>query len=144
MAGLYENITDLKNEQNLTFLYRTPQYEMEPLNPTIIADRYSKIFGIDREKAMDMAIITRGYSFAYLHLVSMSGKKKDVMPVSELLELTRQKKNEFSQYRERLRDKGLIDISERGLIKFVLPRFDKFVENEMVKTISTIFERCYV
>ena len=66
------------------------------------------------------------------HLVSMSGKKKDVMPVSELLKLTRQK-NEFSQYRERLRDKGLIDISERGLIKFVLPGFDKFVENEMVK-----------
>ena len=53
--------------------------------------------------------------------------KKDVMPVSELLELTRQKKNEFSQYRERLRDKGLIDISERGLLKFVLPRFDKFI-----------------
>ena len=44
MAGLYENISDLKNEKNLTFLYRTPQYEMEPLNLTLIADRYSNLF----------------------------------------------------------------------------------------------------
>lgn len=38
---------------------------MEPLNLTLIADRYSKLFGIDREKAMDMDIITKGYPFAY-------------------------------------------------------------------------------
>ena len=57
--------------------------------------------------------------------------KKDVMPVSELLELTKQKKNEFSQYRERLRDKGLIDVSGRGMIKLTLPRFDVFVKNEL-------------
>ncbi len=53
--------------------------------------------------------------------------KKDVMPVSELIELTKQKKNEFSQYRERLKEKGLIDVSSRGMIKFTLPRFDVFV-----------------
>lgn len=171
MAGLYENISDLKNEKNLTFLYRTPQYEMEPLNLTLIADRYSKVFGIEKEKAMDMAIITKGYPFAYQamgkyvwddehHEVndSVLGKfdealshyvykkmwselsekdkwfmsfivKKDVTPVSELLEETKQKKNEFSQYRERLRDKGLIDVSDRGLIKLKLPRFDVFVKN---------------
>lgn len=173
MAGLYENINDLKNEKNLTFLYRTPQYEMEPLNLTLIADRYSKVFGIEKEKAMDMAIITKGYPFAYQamgkyvwddekHEVndSVLGKfdealshyvykkmwselsekdkwfmsfivKKDVTPVSELLEETKQKKNEFSQYRERLRDKGLIDVSDRGVIKLKLPRFDVFVENQL-------------
>ena len=38
---------------------------MEPLNLTLIADRYSRVFAIDREKAMDMAIITKGYPFAY-------------------------------------------------------------------------------
>lgn len=172
MAGLYENISDLKNEKNLTFLYRTPQYEMEPLNLTLIADRYAKLFGIDREKAMDMAIVTKGYPFAYQamgkyvwdeenhevteevlvkfdealsHYVykkmwsELSEKdkwfmsyivKKDVMPVAELLEMTKQKKNEFSQYRERLRDKGFIDVSERGVIKLKLPRFDVFVQNE--------------
>lgn len=175
MAGLYENISNLKNEKNLTFLYRTPQYEMEPLNLTLIASRYSKLFGIKREAAMDMAIITKGYPFAYQamgkyvweeanhevtdmvlakfdealsHYVykkmwsELSEKdrwfmsfivKKDVMPVSELLELTKQKKNEFSQYRERLRDKGLIDVSGRGIIKLRLPRFDVFVKNEYSK-----------
>ena len=30
MAGLYENIHDLEDVENLTFLYRTPKYEMEP------------------------------------------------------------------------------------------------------------------
>ena len=146
---------------------------MEPLNLTLIAAKYSKVFGIDREKAMDMALITKGYPFAYQALgkyiweeknheltesvlikfdealsyyvykkmwseLSEKDKwfmsfivKKDVMPVSELLELTKQKKNEFSQYRERLRDKGLIDVSGRGIIKLTLPRFDVFVKNEL-------------
>lgn len=55
------------------------------------------------------------------------------MPVSELLEVTGQKKNEFSQYRERLKNKGLIDVSDRGVIKLTLPRFDVFVEREYGK-----------
>ncbi len=172
MAGLYENISDLKNEKNLTFLYRTPQYEMEPLNLTLIADRYSNLFGIEREKAMEMAIITKGYPFAYQamgkyvweeekheitetvltkfdealsHYVykkiwsELSEKdkwfmsfivQKEAMPVAELLDITKQKKNEFSQYRKRLRDKGLIDVSDRGIIKLKLPRFDAFVRKE--------------
>ena len=174
MAGLYENISDLKNEKSLTFLYRTPQYEMEPLNLTLIADRYSKVFGIEKEKAMDMAIITKGYPFAYQALgkyvweekkhevtdevlikfdealshyvykkiwseLSEKDKwfmsfivQKDIMPVSELLEISKQKKNEFSQYRERLQEKGLIDVSERGLIKLKLPRLNAFVANQMI------------
>ena len=173
MAGLYDNISYLRNAKTMTFLYRTPQYEMEPLNLTLIADRYSKLFGIDREKAMDMAVVTKGYPFAYQamgkyvweeekheltetvlikfdealrHYVykkmwsELSDKdkwymsyivQKDEMPVAELLEITKQKKNEFSQYRERLRDKGIIDVSERGVIKLKLPRFDAFVKNEI-------------
>lgn len=170
MAGLYENIHDLKNEQNLTFLYRTPTYEMEPLNLTLIAERYAAVLGISRDKAMDMAITTKGYPLAYQalgkyvwendahemntevlerfdealsHYVykkiwsELSSKdkwymtyivKKDNMPVSELLELTKQKKNEFSQYRARLRDRGLIDVSSHGMIRNRLPRFDVFVK----------------
>ncbi len=172
MAGLYSNIHELQNEKDLTFLYRTPQYEMEPLNLTLIADRYQNIFGISYEKAMNMAIVTRGYPFAYQvigkyvwenpehqldkevlakvddalsHYVyrkiwsELSEKdkwymtyiiQKDEMPVSELLELTKQKKNEFSQYRARLRDKGLIEIPGHGVIRYKLPRFDVFVKSE--------------
>ena len=56
---------------------------------------------------------------------------REIMPVSELLEITKQKKNEFSQYRERLQEKGFIDVSERGLIKLKLPRLGAFVANQI-------------
>lgn len=171
MAGLYENIRNLEDEENLTFLYRTPRYEMEPLNLTLIAEKYAKAFGISHDKAMDMAIITKGYPFAYQalgkylwedenhelnttvlaktdealsHYVyqkiwsELSRKdqwymsfivKKESMTTSELLEMTKQKQNEFSQYRARLRDRGLINVSTHGQISYTLPRFDVFIDN---------------
>ena len=173
MAGLYENIRNLEDEKNLTFLYRTPKYEMEPLNLTLIADRYVKIFGAGQDEAMDMAVITKGYPFAYQALgkylwedeehkvnssilvkldealshyvyqkiwseLSQKDKwymsfivKKESMPTSELLKMSGQKQNEFSQYRARLRDRGLINVSTHGMISYRLPRFDVFVKNNM-------------
>ena len=174
MAGLYENIRELENEKNLTFLYRAPKIEMEPLNLTRIAERYRDILKVDNEKAMDMAIMTKGYPFAYQalgkylwedehhemneqvlikydealsHYVykklwsELSPKdrwymsfivKKESMETGELLKICGQKKNEFSQYRERLRDKGLINANARGIVSFKLPRFDVFVENNNI------------
>ncbi len=171
MAGLYENIRSIENEKNLTFLYRTPKYDMEPLNATLIAERYAKTLKIDRDKAMEYAVITKGYPFAYQalgkylwedqdhelntevlakldealsHYVyskiwsELSAKdkwymsfivKKERMSVAEILELSKEKQNEFSQYRARLRDKGLINTDTHGLISFRLPRFDVFVRN---------------
>lgn len=172
MAGLFENIRNLEDENNLTFLYRTPKYEMEPLNLTLIADRYMRILNVDQESAMQMAIMTKGYPFAYQALgkylfedekhemnsnvlakvdealshyiyskiwseLSRKDKwymsfivQKKSMTTAELLELSNQKKNEFSQYRARLRDKGLINVT-RGEISFKLPRFDVFVKNNV-------------
>lgn len=174
MAGLYENIKALENEKNLTFLYRTPKYEMNPLNLTLIAERYQEVLQVSREKAMDMAVLTKGFPFAYQalgkylwedekHEVTSSVltkydealshyvyKKiwselsekdrwfmsfivmKERMPVSELLELSKQKKNEFAQYRARLRDKGLINVGTRGYVSYTLPRFDVFVQSETI------------
>ena len=174
MAGLYENIHNLEDVENLTFLYRTPKYEMEPLNLTLIRNRYSEVFGIEQEEAWEMAVLTKGYPFAYQALgkyVWEKGEKsitdevlikydealehyvykkiwsemsekdkwymtfivqKEKMPTSELLQLTGQKKNEFSQYRARLSDKGLIDTSNRGMVAFTLPRFDVFVRNQTI------------
>lgn len=174
MAGLYQNIHNLENEENLTLLYRTPKYEMEPLNVAMIQQRYRDIFSIDSEKAFDMAVITKGYAFAYQVLgkyvweskeksvtedvliqfdeameryvydkiwseLSATDKwylkflaQKTVMETAELLALTQKKKNEFSQYRARLRDKGIINVSTYGVIKMVLPRFDEFVKKRTV------------
>ena len=171
MAGLYENMHDLEDQKDLTFLYRTPKYEMKPLNLTLISETYMRVFGISQEKAMDMAILTKGYPFAYQALGKYVWEaedhevnatvlarvdealshyvyskiwselspqdqwymsfivKKESMTTAELLEMTKKKKNEFSQYRARLSNKGLIDISTHGIIKYTLPRFDVFVKS---------------
>lgn len=172
MAGLYENIHNLEDVENLTFLYRTPKYDMEPLNLSSISAEYAKVFGFEQEKAWEMAALTKGYPFAYQALgkyvwdsddkeisskvlrkydealshyvykkiwseLSETDKwymsfvvRKEKMTTSEILEVAGKKKNEFSQYRARLRDKGLIDTSNRGVVTFVLPRFDVFVKTQ--------------
>ncbi|MBP5608071.1 MAG: hypothetical protein J6X66_07370 [Lachnospiraceae bacterium] len=57
--------------------------------------------------------------------------KKDSMPVSELLEITGKKKNEFSVPRHMLIKKGVIDASKRGVISVKLPRFREFVDRQL-------------
>ncbi len=52
---------------------------------------------------------------------------KDKMTVSELLELTKTKHNEWSLPRKRLIEKGILDGSEHGIIKVKLPRFKEYV-----------------
>ena len=65
MTGLYENINNLQNEKNLTFLYRAPKVELKPLNLGAITNNYMKNFDINEEQAVAMANLTRGYSFAF-------------------------------------------------------------------------------
>lgn len=65
MTGLYENIYELQNEKSLTFLYRSPKIILEPLNIGAIASNYADIFHLEREKALEMAAMTKGYSFAF-------------------------------------------------------------------------------
>ncbi|MBO4375100.1 MAG: ATP-binding protein [Lachnospiraceae bacterium] len=170
VAGLYNDIDDLENEDQLTFFLRAEKYEMTPLNYTIIRLDYQKTLDLDQDVAETMALITKGYAFAYQALgrymweagskevtedvlakldEALSEKvyrkiwseltkkerwflryivKKDTMPVNELLELTGQKKNQFSKPRQGLKNKGIIDTSVRGMISLRLPRFREFVE----------------
>ena len=58
--------------------------------------------------------------------------QKDSMPVSELLEITKQKHNDWGEPRRRLIEKGIIDGSLRGEIKIVLPRFREYVEKKQM------------
>ena len=64
-TGLYENISDLQNADNLTFLYRAPKIELAPLNAGAIATNYERTFEITRDEARRMAALTMGYSFAF-------------------------------------------------------------------------------
>jgi len=54
--------------------------------------------------------------------------EKDSMDVSELLELTKTSHSEWSGPRKRLIEKGILDGSDRGMIKVRLPRFREYVE----------------
>lgn len=54
--------------------------------------------------------------------------KKDTMAATELLELTKTTHSEWSEPRKRLIEKGILDGSERGIIKVRLPRFKEYVE----------------
>ncbi len=170
MAGLYENVREIKDDKELTFLYRATQYDMEPLNLTLIAATYKKVLDISQEQAYEMAVITKGYPFAYQALGKYTWEEenhkitelvlarfdealshyvyekiwkelsrkdqwymtfivdKETVTTAELLKTSGQKKNEFSQYRMRLKDKGLINVSTRGVISYTLPRFDIFVK----------------
>jgi hypothetical protein len=65
MTGLYENIDDLQNEKNLTFLHRAPKLHMGPLSIGTMAANYRKNLNIDDEESIKLAQLTRGYSYAF-------------------------------------------------------------------------------
>ena len=65
MTGLYENIGELQDEKNLTFLYRAPKLEMAPLNIGAMARNYKIRLNVDEETALSMARLTNGYSYAF-------------------------------------------------------------------------------
>lgn len=89
MTGLYENIYNLQNEKNLTFLYRAPKIILEPLSLHPIAGSYRTLLGVDSETADYMAKLTKGYPFAYQVLGYLYWKKytenKVAGDVNELL-----------------------------------------------------------
>ncbi|MBQ6462700.1 MAG: hypothetical protein IJJ59_05215 [Pseudobutyrivibrio sp.] len=58
--------------------------------------------------------------------------KKDTISATELLELTKTSHNEWSEPRKRLIEKGILDGSERGVVKVKLPRFKEYVESRLV------------
>ena len=59
-------------------------------------------------------------------------EKKDTISATELLELTKTSHNEWSEPRKRLIEKGILDGSERGVVKVKLPRFKEYVESRLV------------
>ena len=65
MTGLYENIDDLQNEKNLTFLHRAPKMYLGPLSIGTMAANYRKNLNVDADTSIKMAQITRGFSYAF-------------------------------------------------------------------------------
>ena len=65
MTGLYEQIYELQNEKTLTFLYRAPKILLSPLSISVMASNYHKNLPIDLDTAIELARLTKGYSFAF-------------------------------------------------------------------------------
>ncbi len=65
MTGLYENVRNLQNEKSLTFLYRAPQIRMNNLSLISIAESFEKELGVEKEDAIKMSKLTKGYAYAY-------------------------------------------------------------------------------
>ncbi|MFC0265586.1 ATP-binding protein [Alloscardovia macacae] len=65
MTGLYENVSDLQNDENLTFLYRAPKVFLSPLNISAIKSRYMQLLGLDETRARMYAQLTKGYPYAF-------------------------------------------------------------------------------
>ena len=65
MTGLYQNIYELQNDKDLTFLYRAPKINLEPLNLAAITNSYQELLNITKEEALLLAKETKGYAYAY-------------------------------------------------------------------------------
>ncbi len=85
MTGLYENIYAIQNDPALTFLLRTPKICLEPLSLHQISKQYAEIFGIDEEKAKNLARITKGYAFAFQALGLLYYEHRDEMDLEKIL-----------------------------------------------------------
>ena len=84
MTGLYDKIYELQNEDTLTFLYRAPKFEMQPLNSKLVAKEYKKVFDITETQASEMADLVKGYPYAYQVLGYLCYKKQK--PYEEVID----------------------------------------------------------
>ena len=76
MTGVYENVQKIKNEPNLTFLWRTPRINLGPLDIQSITNSYQSVFNISFEQAAELALMTKGFAYAYQVLGSILFEEK--------------------------------------------------------------------
>lgn len=77
MTGLYQNIYELQNDKDLTFLYRAPKINLEPLSLVAITNSYQELLNITKEEALVLAKETKGYAYAYQVLGHLVFDRKD-------------------------------------------------------------------
>ena len=85
MTGLYENIYAIQNDPALTFLLRTPKIKMEPLSIPQITKQYKSIFDMEIEEAHNMAMVTKGYAFAFQALGMLYYEYSDTLSFEDIL-----------------------------------------------------------
>lgn len=75
--------TELKIPMGFTFFLRAAKYDMAPLNIGIIKEDYKKTLGLSEEVAYDLAVMTKGYAFAYQAFgkYMWESKEKEISPI---------------------------------------------------------------
>lgn len=189
MAGLPENVSEIQNDDVLTFLLRANRIVLNPLNIESIKNSYKHIFTnagftIDDKTILFMTKQTLGFAYAFqllgYHVWEEVVKKKLTIITTDTVknvldtyksELNRnvyfkiytdlsQKEKEFVQamvktnsqkvrsksigeimhkganyiavYRAKLIDNQVIKANGYGYVSFLLPYFDKFVQQQMI------------
>lgn len=84
-TGLYENIQELSNVNNLTFFRRATTIKTEPLNMIRMTEMYKSKLQINIDQAREMARITKGYAYAFQELGVLSFKKKDTEELEDII-----------------------------------------------------------
>lgn len=64
-TGLPKDFEKMKNTEGMTFMYRAPRIQLESLDKIEIANSYEQNLKIAREKALEMARFSEGYSFGF-------------------------------------------------------------------------------
>ena len=77
MTGLFRNIDRLKNADGMTFLERAPRTVLSPLDISSIAFKYKETLGLGDDKATRLAVLTKGYSFAFQTIGYFSWENPD-------------------------------------------------------------------
>lgn len=76
MTGLFENISELQNDNNLTFLLRATKITLKSLNLRAITFSYEDTLDLDKDEAIKLAKITNGYAYGYQLLGNLMYKSK--------------------------------------------------------------------
>ena len=95
-TGLFENISALENENNMTFLIRAPKIYLSSLNLLSIKASYQTTLGLSEEDAAQCAKLTKGYAFAFQLLGYLMFESKSKSINRKLLALFDQYLDEYA------------------------------------------------
>lgn len=94
MTGLPESLSSIQTAKGQTFLLRAPKRYLSPLNTTLITKAYMDIFEIPFQEAEQMAVLVKGYSYAfqilgyYLWEARKKNEKATYLDVLDLFDVT--------------------------------------------------------
>ncbi len=85
MTGLFENIDSLVSSKGASFLARSPKIVLNPLNLVSISQMYQKELKATPKAANELALLTKGYAFAYQIIGKICFERKKNVIDDELL-----------------------------------------------------------